>query len=327
MQRRLLLASITTSLATGIAPLALGQAVWPDRPVRIVVPDAPGSGNDITARIFAHHLERGLRQGFPVDNRVGAGGRIGVEAVFRAAPDGATLLLGNAGSNGINAALYRDLPYNLETDFTPISLLVVGPNALGINPRVLPVADVAALLALLRARPPGSVNYASAGPGSSSHFSAELFQAMAGVRLTHIPYRGAAQMGQAVVSGDAPLVIGNLVNLQGFADRGEMRLLAVTSRGRWEGTPDIPTLHESGLPGFETLAWNGFFGPPGLPGAVAARLLPELRRIAALPDVQERIASIGGRLVTSDGPALAARVRDDIAKWRALAASANIRAE
>ena len=210
--------------------------------------------------------------------------------------------------------------------FTPLSLLVSGPNALGINPRVLPAADMPGLLALLRARPAGSVNYASAGPGSSSHFSAELFQAMAGLRLTHIPYRGAAQMGQAVVSGDAPLVIGNLVNLQGFAERGEIRLLAVTSLDRWEATPDLPTLHESGLPGFETLAWNGLFGPPGLAPGVAPRLLPELRRIALLPDVQARIASIGGRLVVSDAAALAARVRQDIAKWRALAAAANIRA-
>jgi len=319
MQRRLL-------LAASLAMPALAQTPWPDRQVRIVVPDAPGGGNDITARIFAHHLERALGQAFPVDNRVGAGGRIGVEHVFRSAPDGATLLLGNAGSNGINAALYRDLPYNLETDFTPISLLVSGPNALCINPRALPAATVPELLALLRARPPGSVNYASAGPGSSSHFSGELFQAMAGIQLTHIPYRGAAQMGQAVVSGDAPLVIGNLVNLQGFVARGEMRLMAVTALTRWPGTPDVPTLHESGLPGFETLAWNGLFGPPGLPPAIAARLLPELGRIAALPDVQDRIASIGGQLVVSQPAALATRVREDIVKWRRLAASANIRA-
>lgn len=319
MQRRHLLAAFS-------AMPALAQSPWPDRQVRIVVPDAPGGGNDITARIFAHHLERALGQAFPVDNRVGAGGRIGVEHVFRSPADGATLLLGNAGSNGINAALYRDLPYNLETDFTPISLLVSGPNALCINPRALPAATVPELLALLRARPPGSVNYASAGPGSSSHFSGELFQSMAGVQLTHIPYRGAAQMGQAVVSGDAPIVIGNLVNLQGFVARGEMRLMAVTSLTRWAATPDVPTLHESGLPGFETLAWNGLFGPPGLPAGIAARLLPELRRIAALSEVQERIASIGGQLVVSEPAVLAARVRDDIAKWRRLAAQANIQA-
>ena len=314
-------------LAATLATPALAQPAWPDRPVRLVVPDAPGAGNDITARLFAHHLERALGQGFPVDNRVGAGGRIGVEHVFRAAPDGATLLLGNAGSNGINAALYRDLPYDLERDFTPISLLVSGPNALCINPRALPANTMAELLALLRTRPPGQVNYASAGPGSSSHFSGELFKAMAGLDLTHIPYRGAAQMGQAVASGDAPLVIGNLVNLQGLITRGDIRLMAMTSLARWPANPEIPTLHESGLAGFETLAWNGLFGPPGLPPAIGARLLPELARIAALPEVQERIAAIGGRLIISEPEALALRVREDIAKWRRLAASANIRAE
>jgi tripartite-type tricarboxylate transporter receptor subunit TctC len=320
MQRR-------SFVATMLAAPALAQPQWPERQARIVVPDAPGGGNDITARIFAHHLERALGQAFPVDNRVGAGGRIGVEHVFRSPADGATLLLGNAGSNGINAALYRDLPYNLEADFTPISLLVSGPNALCINPRALPAADMAGLLAMLRARPPGSVNYASAGPGSSSHFSGELFKAMAGLDLTHIPYRGAAQMGQAVASGDAPVVIGNLVNLQGFIARGEIRLMAVTSLERWSATPDVPTLHESGLAGFETLAWNGLFGPAGLAPAITARLLPELRRIAALAEVQERIAAIGGQLVVSEPAALAARVREDIAKWRRLAAQANIRAE
>ena len=300
MQRRSFVAAM-------LAAPAVAQPQWPERQVRIVVPDAPGGGNDITGRIFAHHLERAFGQAFPVDNRVGAGGRIGVEHVFRSPADGATLLLGNAGSNGINAALYRDLPYNLEADFTLISLLVSGPNALCINPRALPAADMRELLAMLRARPLGSVNYASAGPGSSSHF--------------------AAQMGQAVASGDAPVVIGNLVNLQGFIARGEIRLMAVTSLERWPATPDVPTLHDSGLPGFETLAWNGLFGPAGLAPSITARLLPALRRIAALAEVQERIAAIGGQVVVSEPAALAARVREDITKWRRLAAQANIRAE
>lgn len=319
MQRRLLLSAL-------LASPALAQA-WPDRPVRIVVPDAAGGGNDTTARVFAHQLERLLGQPFPVDNRSGAGGRIGVEHAFRSPGDGATLLLGNAGSNGINAALYRDLPYDLERDFTPISLLVTGPNALAVNPRLLPQGGVAELIALLRARPAGSVNYASAGPGSSAHFSMELFKSMTGLDLTHIPYRGAAAMGQAVVSGDAPVIIANLVNIQPFITRGDLRLLAVTALQRWPALPDVPTLHESGLPGFETIAWNGLFGPPGLPAMVGERLLPALRRAAEQPELRERIRLIGGELVVSDAATLAARVRDDIAKWRRLAAAANIRAE
>jgi tripartite-type tricarboxylate transporter receptor subunit TctC len=325
IRRRALLAAAPA--APGLARAQGLTQAWPTRPVRIVVPDAPGGGNDTTIRIFASHLEGALGQPVPVDNRPGAGGRIGVEHAFRSPADGTTLLLGNAGSNGINAALYRDLPYDLERDFVPVSLLVTGPNALVVNPRVFPVNTVPELIAAIRARPPGHYNYATAGAGSSAHFSAELFKAMTGVDLVHVPFRGAAGMAQAVVQGDAPFLIANMVNVMPFVRRGEIRLLAVTSLERWPDTPDVPTLHESGLPGFETIAWNGLFGPPGLPPAVVARLLPELQRIGRLPDVVERIKLIGGQVVTSPPEVLAARVRADIAKWRELSARANIRIE
>jgi tripartite-type tricarboxylate transporter receptor subunit TctC len=306
--------------------LALGQA-WPARPVRVVEPGAPGGGNDTTIRLFAPHLERALGQPFVVENRPGAGGRLGVEAVFRAAPDGYSLLIGNAGSNGINAAIYRDLPYDLERDFTPVSLLVTGPNALVVNPRVFPVGTVAELIAAVRAKPANHYNYGSGGVGSSAHLSAELFKQMAGVQMEHIPYRGAAQMGQAVITGDAPFLIANLVNIMPFVARGEVRLLAVTSLARWPDLPEVPTLHESGLPGFETIAWNGLFGPAGLPRAVVDRLVPELQRIGRLPEVADRVKLIGGQVVTSPPEVLAARVRDDVARWRDLSARAGIRVD
>ena len=321
MHRRTILAAGAVLAAPS---LAFGQA-WPTRPIRLLVPDAPGGGNDTTARIFAHHLEAALGQPVPVENRAGAGGRIGVEAAFRAPGDGTTLLLGNAGSNGINAALYRDLPYDLETSFVPISLLVTGPNALAVNPRVFPVNSVAELIAMIRAQPPGHFNYATAGAGSSAHFSAELFKSMTGLDLVHVPYRGAAGMAQAVVTGDAPFLIANMVNVMPFVRRGELKLLAVTSLTRWADTPEVPTLHESGLAGFETIAWNGLFGPPGLPAAIVQRLLPELRRIGQLPDVIERVKLLGGQIVTSDPAVLQARVKSDIAKWRELSARAGIR--
>lgn len=323
MNRRTLLAAASLLAMPGVAR----AQSWPTRPVRLVVPDAPGGGNDTTARIFSHHLEQALGQPVPVDNRAGAGGRIGVEHAFRSAGDGTTLLLGNAGSNGINAALYRDLPYNLETDFVPISLLVTGPNALVVNPRIFPVNSVAELLTMIRAQPRGHYNYATAGAGSSAHFSAELFKAMTDTDMVHVPFRGAAGMAQAAVQGDAPFLIANMVNVMPFVRRGELRLLAVTSLERWPDTPEVPTLHESGLPGFETIAWNGLFGPPGLPQPVVQRLLPELQRIGRLPDVIERIKALGGQIVASGPEVLAARVRADIAKWRDLAARAGIRIE
>ncbi|NKE44556.1 tripartite tricarboxylate transporter substrate binding protein [Roseomonas frigidaquae] len=332
-QRRTLLA---TALAAPFAGLAAGTAgaqsgtqsgaaTWPSRPVRIVEPGAPGGGNDTTIRLFAPYLDQALGQPFVVDNRPGAGGRVGVEHAFRTAPDGSTLLLGNAGSNGINAAIYPDLPYDLEKDFVPISLLVTGPNALVVNPRIFPVADVAGLIAAIKAQPAGHYNYGSGGVGSSAHLSAELFCMMAGVRMEHIPYRGASQMGQGVISGDTPFLIANMVNIMPFVRRGDVKLLAVTSMARWADTPDVPTLHESGLEGFETIAWNALFGPPGLPSQVADRLVPALQRIGRMPDVIERVKLIGGQVVTSGPDVLAARVRSDIAKWKDLAARANIR--
>ena len=322
LQRRALLAA-----GMAAAPGFAFAQTWPTRPVRIVEPGAPGGGNDTTIRVFAHYLEAALGAPVPVDNRPGAGGRIGVENVFRSPPDGSTLLLGNAGSNGVNAALYRDLPYDLERDFVPISLLVTGPNALVVNPRIFPVSSVAELIAAIRAKPPGHYNYGSGGVGSSAHFSAELFKMMAGVDLEHVPYRGASQMGQAVITGDAPFLIANLVNVMPFVTRGEVKLLAVTSLERWPDTPEVPTLDESGLKGFETIAWSGLFGPPGLPQEVVRRLVPELQRIGRLPDVIEKVKLIGGQVITSQPEVLAARVRTDIAKWRDLAQRANIRIE
>jgi tripartite-type tricarboxylate transporter receptor subunit TctC len=323
MQRRTMIAAAATLAMPGAAR---AQA-WPTRPVRVVEPGLPGGGNDTTIRLFAPHLERTFGQGFVVENRAGAGGRIGVENVFRSAPDGYSLLLGNAGSNGINAALYRDLPYNLETDFTPISLLVTGPNALVVNPRVFPVDSVGALVAAIKAKPPGFYNYGSAGVGSSAHLSAELFKQMANVQLEHIPYRGSTQFAQAAITGDAPFVIANLVNIMPFVTNGELRMLAVTTLERWPDLPDVPTLNESGLPGFETIAWNGLFGPPGLPQPIVQRLVPELQRIGRLPEVVDRVKLIGGQMVASTPEVLAARVRSDIAKWRDLAQRANIRVE
>jgi tripartite-type tricarboxylate transporter receptor subunit TctC len=323
MKRRTLLATAGGVL---LARQATAQA-WPTRPVRVVEPGAPGGGNDTTIRVFAHHLEAALGVPVPVDNRPGAGGRIGVENAFRSPPDGATLLLGNAGSNGVNAALYRDLPYDLERDFVPISLLVTGPNALVVNPRIFPVSTVRELIEAIKSKPPGHYNYGSGGVGSSAHFSAELFKMMAGVNMEHVPYRGASQMGQAVITGDAPFLIANLVNVMPFVSRGEVKLIAVTSLERWPDTPDVPTLDESGLKGFETIAWNGLFGPPGLPQPVVQRLVPELQRIGRLPDVIEKVKLIGGQVITSTPEVLAVRVRTDIAKWRDLAQRANIRIE
>lgn len=261
-----------------------------------------------------------------IDNRGGAGGRIGVEAAYRAAPDGYTFLLGNAGSNGINAAIYRDLPYDLTNAFDPVALLVVGPNALVVNTRVLPVEDVAGLIATIRARP-GALNYASGGVGSSAHMSMELFKNQAGLDILHIPYRGTPALAQAVISGEAPIAFANLVNVMPYIQRGEIKLLAVTSMQRHADLPQVPTVNESGLAGFETLAWNGILAPKGTPEAIRQRLWDELNKLKGDATLNERIRLLGGTLVVSTPQEFQARLDEDIAKWKRLATAANIQAQ
>ena len=316
---------IAAGAAIAAAP-ARAQPAWPTRPVRLILPDTPGSGNDTTARLFSPLLEAALGQPFVVDNRGGAGGRIGVEAGFRAAPDGYSFLLGNAGSNGINAAIYRDLPYDLTNAFDPVSLLVVGPNALIVNPRVLPVADVAALIALMRSRP-GAFNYASAGVGSSAHMNMELFKNQAGLDIVHVPYRGSPALVQAVIAGEAPLAFANLVNVMPQIRSGEVKLLAITSMTRMADLPDTPTVHESGLPGFETVAWNGLLAPKGTPAPIRARLLAELEKLRGNETLRDRIRLLGGELVVSTPEAFQQRIERDVAQWKQLATAANITAQ
>ncbi|WP_431281354.1 Bug family tripartite tricarboxylate transporter substrate binding protein [Humitalea sp. 24SJ18S-53] len=315
-----------TLLGAALATPALAQTNWPNRPIRLIAPDAPGSGNDTTARLFATHLEPLLGQPLLVDNRGGAGGRIGVEAAWRSPPDGYTLLIGNAGSNGINAAIYRDLPYDLVTGFEPITQLVAGPNVLVVNRRVLPASDVTQLVAMLKSRSDGYA-YGSGGVGSSAHLSMELFRLAAGFNAIHVPYRGTPALAQGLISGDTPIAIANLTNVMPFIRRGDMLALGVTSLTRWAELPEVPTLAESGFPGFETLAWNGLLAPPGTPGWIVERVYDAALRVAAIPEVIDRVRLLGGELVVSTPAAFAARIAADVAKWKDVVDRAGIRAE
>lgn len=326
MNRRTILAAGAAFPAIALGASARAQAAWPDRPMRWILPDAPGSGNDVTARLVTPLLDSALGQPTVVENRSGAGGRIGVEAAFRSAPDGYTFLLGNAGSNGINAAIYRDLPYNLETDFEPISLIVIGPNVLTVNARVVPVTTVMELVEFIRARP-GKLNYGSGGVGASNHMTTELLKHRMGLDIQHVPYRGAQAMAQGAISGDAPVLAGNLVNLMPFIQRGELRALAVTSRTRSPMLPDVPTMIEAGIPDFETIAWNGLLAPKATPAPIRARMHAELVKLRDNAMLNERIRAIGGEVVMSTPEAFAARIRSDIATWKHLAQVANIRVE
>ncbi|MGG5819447.1 Bug family tripartite tricarboxylate transporter substrate binding protein [Falsiroseomonas sp. HW251] len=314
-------------LAAALMPApALAQGAWPQRAVRIVAPDAAGAGNDVTIRLVAPHLEAALGRPVVIDNRPGAGGRIGVENAFRSPADGYTLLLGNAGATGINAAIYRDLPYDIERDFAPVSLLVLGPNVLVVNPRAVPARNVAHLVAWLRERP-GQVNFAMTAPGGSAHMLTEMFRLRTRTDFVVVPYRGAPDMARAVVSGEAPVNFNNLVNIAPQVASGEAVVIAVTTAERSPLLPDVPTMVEQGYPGFDSAAWNGLLVPRGAPPEVTARLqsaLVPLRQDAVL---QERVRGLGGTLLASSPEVFATRLRNDIAMWREVVGSAGIRVE
>lgn len=322
LARRALLAAPALLLPA----LARAQALWPTRPIRFVLPDPPGSGNDTIARLIGPLLQAALGQPVVMDNRPGAGGRIGVEAAFRSPPDGTTFLVGNAGSNGINAAIYRDLPYDLATDFEPVSLLALGPNVLVVNPRVLPVANVTELVAELRRRP-GQVNFAMTAPGGSAHMMTELFRVMTGVDIVLVPYRGAPDMARAVVTGEAPANFNNLSNIAAQVQSGEAKVLAVTTPERHPLLPDAPTMAEAGLPGFEAAAWTALLAPKGTPAAILQRMQAELSALRGNEELRARVRLAGSELLLTDGETLGRRIQADIARWKDVARRADIRAQ
>ena len=321
-----LVAALLMLAATALPAAVHAQsAAYPAKPVRLIVPSPPGDGSDLMARAIGDRLTQALGQPVVVDNRPGAGGRVGTEAAAKATPDGYTLIMGNAGSHGINAALYRDLPYDIERDFMPITQVMRAPNVLVVN-GALPANSVAEFIALLKASP-GKYSYGSGGNGSSAHFTAEMFKTMAGVDIAHVPYKGATPALTDVIAGQVVMFMGNLPPAMGHIKTGRVRALAVTTAQRSALVPDIPTMAESGLPGFETVAWFGLFAPAGTPREVVSRIRDEVAKIVQQPEIRERIATLGGEPVGNTPDAFAAIVRSDIAKWKEVAKRANITAD
>jgi tripartite-type tricarboxylate transporter receptor subunit TctC len=330
--RRALLAALG-SLSLLAAPLqAVGQtsgadaAKWPERPIKIIAPDAPGAGNDVFIRLIAPLLAQALGVPVVVDNRPGAGGRIGVEAVFRSAPDGYTLLVGNAGSNGINAAIYKNLPYDLERDFEPLSLLVTGPNVLVVNPRTMPVDGVVGLLEALKRRP-GEINFAITAPGGSAHMMTELFRIRAGTDFVTVPYKGAPDMARGLLSDEVHANFNNLSNILPQIQSGGVRAIAVTSPAQSPLLPGVRTMMEQGITDFDAIAWTALFAPRGTPKVIVDKLSVGLASLRNMPGLAERVRAQGGQLELSDSMTLRKRVGSDIAKWRAVAQKARITAE
>jgi tripartite-type tricarboxylate transporter receptor subunit TctC len=307
------------------APWAAGQA-WPSKPIRMVVPFPAGGATDLLARAIAQGLGSALGQPVVIDNRPGAGGTLGSGEVMRAAPDGHTLLMATSSTHSIAPHLNPNLPYKPELDFTPVAEVATAPNIV-LVPKDLPVASMKELIAYAKARP-GQLNYATSGNGTIVHLTTEAFKAQAGLFILHIPYRGTALAIPDLVSGKVHLLFDSVVSGLPHVKDGKLKALAITSAKRSPLMPELPTVAESGLPGFESVTWFGVYGPKGLPPEIAQRIATELQRALAKPDVAERLARLGAEPVTDAGPAkFAAVVRADSARWAALIRDRKITAD
>lgn len=295
---------------------------WPERPVTIIVPSAPGDGSDIAARLIAEKLRESLGQPFTIDNRVGAGGVVGSTAAARAAPDGYTFIMGNAGSHGINAAIYADIPYDVMKDFVPVTLVYRAPNIFVASPK-FPIKSMNDLVAYARANA-GKVSYASGGNGSSAHMNAEYLKVLSRIEATHVPYRGAGPALTDIVSGQMQFMSVNLPPAIGLVKTGQVTPLAVTTRKRSPNLPDVPTMEEAGFPGYETVAWFGLLGPTGVPQAILSKLHAEIAKACSDMALQERLASLGGEIVCNTPAEFAAFLASDVARWRDVAKKGNI---
>jgi len=295
---------------------------YPKRPVRLIVPFPPGGGNDIVARAVAQELAKSLGQPFVVDNRAGAGGAIGAELAARSPADGYTLFLGGVGSHVVNPSLHAKLSYDPVRDFAPVTLIASAPSVLVVNPS-LQVTNVAESTALAKANP-GKLNYASNGNGSSAQLAAVLYESMAGVRMMHVPYKGVAAALVDVMSGEVQLMFGTLVAIIPHIKSGRLRALAVTGKRRSALLPDVPTLAESGLPGYEAGSWYGILAPAGTPGAIVARLNAEINNAIRQPEVRERLAAEGAEVLGGTPGDFASHIRTELSRMKLLVREAGI---
>ena len=294
---------------------------YPNRAVKIVGPGAPGDASDIVARLLAQKLSEKMGQQFVVEDKAGAGGILGSEFVAKSAADGYTLILAHTASHGINAAVYSNLPYDPQKDFTPISLLSRSPNIFVVQPS-LPVQSVQQFIAYAKATP-GTLNFGSGGRGTSSHLSGELLKSMAGLQLVHVPYKGATPAITDLIAGHIQLFIGNLPPILPQVQAGKLKALAVTSSKRWPELPNLPTMAESGLPGYETVAWFALLGPANLPPAIAQRLSTEAAAVMKTVDVRAALLKQGMEAIGSSAEELTAFIATDIARWKKVAADSS----
>lgn len=307
-----LLAILCASCNTATA-VAQTPTQYPAKAIRMIVPSAPGSGPDIMARTIGQKLNEAWGQPVVVEARPGAGGIIGSEAVAKSAPDGYTLIMGNAGSHSVNPSLYRKLPYDPLKDFSPIALVSSAPNILIVHPS-LPVKSTKDLIALAKARP-GELTFGSGGNGSTAHLSGELFRTLAGIRIVHVPFKGAPAAVLGVITGEISMAILNLPPALPHVKNGRLKALGVSTPKRSAAVPDLPTIAESGLPGYSATAWYGVLAPAGTPREIIMKINAEIVKGLRTDEMKKRIASDGGEVIGSTPEEFTAVMKTDIAKW------------
>ena len=315
MNRLLALLALVTSTA-------LAQS-FPQKPVRWIVPFPPGGATDIIARLVGQKMSEAWAQPVVIENRAGAAGAIGSEAVARAAPDGYTILMGTTSTHAVGPAVNPKLPYNHLTDFAPVTLVATFPNVLVAHPST--AASLRELIALLKANP-GKYNFGSSGAGSSTHLAGELFKQMTATDINHIPYKGTGPLLNDLMAGHVAFAFDQITAVMSGVQAGKLRALGVASAERSAALPDVPAISEV-LPGYEATAWVGIFAPAKTPADVVARLQGETRRIVQLPDIAQRLRELGATAVASPPAEFAAFVRRDTDKWRRLVATAKIQIE
>jgi tripartite-type tricarboxylate transporter receptor subunit TctC len=290
-----------------------GEVFYPDKPVHLIVPFPAGGGADNLARLIMPRVSRTLGQPIIIENKAGAGGNVGAELVAHAAPDGYTLLYGTNGTHSINVSLYRELRFDPVKDFAPVSRMTEIAAMLVVNPQ-LPVNSVTELIRYAKVNP-GKLNFASAGNGTTSHLSGELFKTMAGIDIVHVPYRGGALAVTDLIAGQVQMMIDVMPNVYPLAKEGRVRGVAVSTAQRFPSAPELPTIAESGLPGFESSAWDGVLAPAGTPDAVIAKLNAAIREALADPEVVEALRSRGARPVSGSPEDFTRHIETSTRKW------------
>ena len=311
MRFYLAIITITAAMLFGSAGGASAQP-FPTKPIRIIVPFPAGGTTDVFARMISQKLSENLKQQVLVDNRAGASGMIGTEMVVKAPSDGYTLMI-TATHHAINPSLYKKLPYDTLKDLVAITLVATSPNVLVAHP-TFPPNTIQELIALARAKP-GQLNFASTGIGGANHLSGELFKSMAGIDIVHIPYKGAAPAMNDLLAGHVSLMFDTIGIELPYVKAGKLKALAVTTAKRTTIAPDIPTIAESGLPGYEAVSWFGMYGPAGMPKEILTRINTEVAKVLHSPDIQKRFIDYGAEAIVNSPEQFAVYLKSEMAKW------------